>query len=129
MPAADIRGSLSGRLILARLVNLKRVWRVAMQALLFRAEEIDAISAHQSRYLWQQISVNNMRRREPPRLDFPREEPRLFPKILQVHLAEYNYTVGELAKAVHMKEAEFRRIYNLIDPDESTKIRHLTVVP
>lgn len=126
MPDEDIRGSFRGRVTLPRLASLKRVWRVSIQSLLMRAKAIGAISANQSRYLWQQISVKKIRFREPPELDFAHEEPGLLPTILKLHLEQLGYSVAELAIALHTQEPELRRMYGLLG--NSLQDGHLRVV-
>lgn len=126
MPAEDIRGSLRGRVTLPRLASLKRVWRVSIQSLLMRAKAIGAISANQSRYLWQQINVKRIRFREPPELDFVHEEPSLLSTILRLHLEELGYSIAELAAALHVQEPELRRMYGFLR--SSLHDEHLRVV-
>ncbi|MDR1113441.1 MAG: ImmA/IrrE family metallo-endopeptidase, partial [Bacteroidales bacterium] len=46
-------------------VELKRKWRVAIQAMIMRAADLEIISHNQSSYLWRQISKNGWRTKEP----------------------------------------------------------------
>lgn len=126
MPAADIKASLMGRLTLARLASLKPIWKVSMQALLMRAKAVRAITESQSRYLWQQINFSKIRFQEPPELDFPREEPKVFPTIIKLHLEQLGYSIAELAKSLHVNESEFRRMYQFLDTPQ--RAGHLRVV-
>ena len=48
MPTQEVRPYLSGRLTIQKLASLKPVWRVSMQALLYRARAIGTITANQS---------------------------------------------------------------------------------
>lgn len=57
MPEDDMRSAFLGRKFgMELLAALKPEWRVAMQALLMRAERLDIITSNQTRYLWQQIA-------------------------------------------------------------------------
>lgn len=113
MPAKDIKKDFVGRLTLEKLGRLKLVWRVAMQALLVRASQLGTLTSNQSQYLWRQISALGYRKREPAELDFEREGPSVFPRVLSIHLQDYGYTFEELAKAVHTDVSDVRLFYGL----------------
>lgn len=113
MPAREIRPYLSGRLTIQKLAALKPVWHVSMQALLYRARVVGAITANQSQYLWRQISALGYRRNEPPELDFPAEEPSVLPEIIRVHLEDLGYEIKDLCSVLHMFEDDLRRIHPL----------------
>ena len=113
MPARDVRPYLSGRLTIQKLAALKPVWRVSMQALLYRAKAVGAITANQSQYLWRQISALGYRRNEPPELDFPAEEPTVLPEMIRVHLEELGYEIEDLCSVLHVFEDDLRNIHPL----------------
>ena len=115
MPAREIRPYLSGRLTVQKLASLKPVWRVSMQALLYRARTVGAITANQSQYLWRQISALGYRRSEPPELDFPAEEPGVLPEMIRVHIEELGYEVEDLSTVLQVFEDDLRRMYKLPD--------------
>jgi Zn-dependent peptidase ImmA (M78 family)/DNA-binding XRE family transcriptional regulator len=46
-------------------VELKRKWRVAIQAMIMRASDLEIITQNQSQYLWRQLSKNGWRTKEP----------------------------------------------------------------
>ena len=111
MPRNDIYREFSGKLTLADLARLKRVWRVSMQALLFRAKYIGAISENQASYLWRQISAKGYRKQEPESTNIPYEKPRTIQDILNAHKNELNYSILELAQATHLHKEDFDSIY------------------
>ena len=113
MPARDVRPYLSGRLTIQKLAALKPVWHVSMQALLYRAKAVGAITANQSQYLWRQISALGYRRNEPPELDFPAEEPTVLPEMIRVHLEELGYEIEDLCSVLHVFEDDLRNIHPL----------------
>ena len=51
MPEKDIKGDFKDGVTLNILADLKRKWRVSMQALLYRANDIGVITDNQKRYL------------------------------------------------------------------------------
>jgi len=123
MPAQEVRSYLSGRLTVQKLASLKPVWRVSMQALLYRARAIGAITANQSQYLWRQISALGYRRNEPPELDFPAEEPGVLPELIRVHIEELDYEVKDLCSVLHVFEDDLRHMHTLPGKVGGPKLR------
>lgn len=113
MPSKDIRPYLTGRLTIQRLASLKPLWRASMQALLYRAKTVGAISDNQSKYLWRQISRLGYRRQEPQELDIPQEQPTVLPEILRIHIEDLGYGISELCSALHSTEEDLKRIHPL----------------
>jgi Zn-dependent peptidase ImmA (M78 family)/transcriptional regulator with XRE-family HTH domain len=107
MPATEIRAELHN-LSLARLVALKRRWRVSMAALVRRARDVGTISDHEYKMLNIEFSTAGYRTREP--VDIADETPTLITEIIQRRLSA-GETVAELARAAHQYEAEFQTLY------------------
>lgn len=126
MPAADIKRDLLGYPVtLQRLAALKPKWRVAMQAIAVRARKLGVIKEPEYQSLFKQFNYFKIRMREPPELDFPREEPDLLPSVIRLHLQNLGYSVAEIARAIHLNEPEFRRMYAIPD---GTRHGHLRIV-
>ena len=123
MPSQEIRPYLSDYLTIQKLAALKLTWRVSMQALLYRAKAIGAITEHQSQYLWRQISSLGYRRSEPPELDFPAEEPKVLPEIIRIHIEDLGYKVEELCTALHVFEDDLRNMHSLPGNIEGPNLR------
>jgi Zn-dependent peptidase ImmA (M78 family)/transcriptional regulator with XRE-family HTH domain len=109
MPGREIKSSLFG-LNVAKLMDLKRLWKVSMAALIQRAFELKTITGSQRKYL----IINVVRKtgtklHEPLEAEMPKEEPSLFQRIIKIHLNELDYTPQELAKVLFFPdENEFR---------------------
>jgi Zn-dependent peptidase ImmA (M78 family)/transcriptional regulator with XRE-family HTH domain len=110
MPGREIRRQLE-TLNLFRLSTLKPHWKVSMAALLYRAEDLATISKGTARYLWSQLSP--YKRREPPELDIPVEEPKLFADILKLHREHFQYSLDQLASLLMMLPDEVQAKYKL----------------
>lgn len=109
---------------LAKLAQLKRYWKVSMAALLHRAQELQAVTANQARYMWYQMSRAGYRTREPAELDVKKEQPRLLHEIVEAHRKQLGYSVSDLSEMLRLFEREFRELY-LQDRNE----RPLKLVP
>jgi len=76
MPKKVIRQELLAPISSKKLVQLKKRWKVSIQALIRRAYDLETISQRQYKYLMQQISKRGWRKREPKESDIPIEQPR-----------------------------------------------------
>jgi Zn-dependent peptidase ImmA (M78 family) len=127
MPARDIRSALTRRIDVRLLAELKPIWRVSMQGLLYRAGRLGLLTENQQRYLWQQFSVNRWRTREPVELDFPREPATILPDLLDAHTKQLGYTISDLAQLLHVNQTELSSLYGITISSQS-KTAHLRLV-
>lgn len=111
MPHNEIVADLAGEISIGKLAELKCKWKVSMQALLFRAEDLNIISYNQKRYLLSQFNSMNIRRREPPEFDVPTERPELLNKMLNQFKRQHRYNDFELAEQFHYSHEEFAAKY------------------
>jgi Zn-dependent peptidase ImmA (M78 family)/DNA-binding XRE family transcriptional regulator len=86
LPADAIKREMGRSPSLTDLAKLKPRWGVSIQALVYRARELNVINERQYRYMFEQISRLGWRKCEPANLGIRPEKPRLFRK-----LAELNY--------------------------------------
>jgi len=110
MPAQDVRADLAG-LTLPKLAQMKRYWKVAMTALLVRAEQLETISMNKARSLWAQISAAGYKTHEPIELSLDGEHPMLLHQLVEAHLARLGYTPTEMAKLLPLNERELWSFY------------------
>jgi Zn-dependent peptidase ImmA (M78 family)/transcriptional regulator with XRE-family HTH domain len=82
MPAEVIRADLRN-LSLGRLVDLKRVWGVSVQALIERSRHLGVLSAEQRTAFYKQLSHRGWRKREPASEDIAAEVPHLTSQITE----------------------------------------------
>jgi len=113
MPASDMRMAFADRIDLRRLAALKPEWRVAMQALLYRAQSLGLIQKEQASWLWRQFSFRKLRLREPPELDFAPERPGVVSRMVRLHLDTFGLSTTDLAKLLHIHEQSLPEFYDL----------------
>ena len=126
MPASEIKSQLYS-LTLERLARLKLRWRVSMQALLKRAENLHCISSGAARYLWMNLSKRGYRKREPAELDLSAEPPTMLREFLECYQRDLGYTVEDLATLLAATEEDLLDWY----PISATKPgngKHLRLV-
>lgn len=119
MPAAEIRVQLKG-ITLERAAQLKRVWKVAMSALIRRARDLGTIDTNRYRSLNVSISQKGWRKVEP--VEVPRDEPSIVSSIIDVHLRDHGYTIAQLAKIVALSPEEFGARFNVLVPRSESEL-------
>jgi Zn-dependent peptidase ImmA (M78 family)/DNA-binding XRE family transcriptional regulator len=122
MPAREIKPDLAS-LDLAKLAELKRYWKVSMQALIMRAHTLGAISDRQKRSFFTRLSQLGYRKREP--VAIPREEPTLLRRVIDFHRQEHGYSVTDLSNVATLSETDFRTSY-LDESERRTQLRLVT---
>ncbi len=112
MPEKDIKGDFRDGVNLNVLADLKRKWKLSMQALLYRANDIGVITDNQKRYLINQFNSMNIRRREPAELDIPRENPMKLRDMITNYKNKQKLNVKQLALFFNSNEDEFLSKYS-----------------
>ena len=95
MPADVIRPQLR-TLTLGRLLDLKRIWGVSMQALIERAYHLKVLTPERRTALYKQLSKRTWRKQEPGSEDIAPELPRLGHEIGNA-LMQRGLTADEIA--------------------------------
>jgi Zn-dependent peptidase ImmA (M78 family)/transcriptional regulator with XRE-family HTH domain len=110
MPAREIKSSFYP-LNLDTLARLKLHWKVSMQALLKRAEQLGCIKPSYATYIWIQMSKLGYKTSEPHEDLIPKEQPSLLQELVEMHLDQLEYSPDSLAEALGLKRAEFDSEY------------------
>ncbi len=110
MPQEEIFSQLNvGKLTIAKLADLKRYWKVSMAAILHWAQDINAITSNQSRYLWAQLTSMGYRKEEP--IVIPKQQPKLLKSIIDFFVTELHYSKKEVSDLLYLFEDEFEEMY------------------
>lgn len=108
MPNSEIKSSLY-YLSDEKLGDLKRYWKVSIQALLYKAKSLGTLNPDQYRRWVTKINYYGWRKSEP--LEFDNSEPKLLSKMLKLHFDELDYSKDELTKMFGLNVFEFDRMY------------------
>jgi len=108
LPADEIRPQLR-RFDLRQLANLKLHWKVSMGAIAVRADRLKLITPYQSKMFWIEMNRLGYRKREPN--EPPKETPSLLRQMISFHTKKLGYSLGEMAKLLHLKVSEFQEMY------------------
>lgn len=111
MPAKDILSDFESGITLPLLGELKRKWKVSMIALLYRADDLGLLTANQKRYLIQQFNDQKIRRREPPQLDIPKENPQLIRQLLTEMMEGTKLNVLQLCTLLAIEHDDYIAYY------------------
>lgn len=111
MPENDIKDDLVD-LSLAKLAELKKKWKVSMQSLLYRANDLALITDNQKRYFLQQFNQQNIRRREPKELDLAVENYKLVRDMITHYRTKQKISVSKMASFLHLEQDDFLDRYD-----------------
>jgi Zn-dependent peptidase ImmA (M78 family)/DNA-binding XRE family transcriptional regulator len=84
MPSDAIKRDLISPITLTSIMRLKQKWGVSLQALIYKAYDLELITERHYHYLFQQLYSKGWRKSEPEELAVPIETPQAFNRILQV---------------------------------------------
>ncbi len=110
MPRRQIKASLYN-LTLAKLAQLKKIWKVSMAALIQRGHQLKTITDNQRRYLFMALSKRGNRLREPIETDVSIERPSRLEALVKAHV-EMGFSTRDLMQFLFVSdENEFRSVY------------------
>jgi Zn-dependent peptidase ImmA (M78 family)/DNA-binding XRE family transcriptional regulator len=107
MPRKEIKPYLYN-LTLAKLQDLKRHWKVSMQALIERAYNLSTITEYQRRLFYINLGKRSNIVHEPLEHEFQIEKPQTVNSLIRIHKNELSYSDSELCELLFMKEADLR---------------------
>lgn len=109
IPSREIKPHLT-KLSIEKLAELKRYWKVSMQAILVKSyKQLSLLTQNQYHYLWKQMSFLGYRKNEPVMI--PMESAQLVREIINLHLNDLEYTKSELSTLLNITEGEFVKLY------------------
>jgi Zn-dependent peptidase ImmA (M78 family)/transcriptional regulator with XRE-family HTH domain len=113
MPEKDIKKDFEGSdITIGKLGELKRKWKVSMQALLYRACDMGMVTDNQKRYIIGQFNALKIRRREPKELDVTIEKPVLLRDMITKYKTGQKLSMKELAGIFNLAQEEFLTMYS-----------------
>jgi Zn-dependent peptidase ImmA (M78 family)/DNA-binding XRE family transcriptional regulator len=98
LPEVAMRRELTAPVTLATLATLKSRWRMSMQALIRRGQDLGIIADQQAADLFTQLSAKGWRKNEPVKI--PAEKPRLVRQLVEL---SYGQNWGRLADELCFK--------------------------
>jgi len=113
MPESEMRLSVTSRLTLEKLADLKRIWKTSMAAILYWSEKLKLVTPNQSRYLWSQFSTLGYNKQEP--LPIQIDTPTLVARMVVLYTKSRNENLEqgyeEVAEIFNLKINEFKSRY------------------
>jgi Zn-dependent peptidase ImmA (M78 family)/DNA-binding XRE family transcriptional regulator len=111
MPEKDIRKDMKDGVTLDVLGKLKLKYKVSMQSLVYRADDLEIITDNQKRNLIQQFNQLKIRKREPQEYDIAKEQPNLLRNLLTQFKTKHKADAHKMAELLHISHAEFVQLY------------------
>jgi Zn-dependent peptidase ImmA (M78 family)/DNA-binding XRE family transcriptional regulator len=112
MPDKDIKKDMKEALNLDLLGKLKLKYKVSMQSLVYRADDLEIITDNQKRYLIQQFNQLKIRKREPQEYDVAKEQPYLLRNLLTQYKTKHKANAQKMAELLHINHAEYVQMYS-----------------
>lgn len=103
------------------LISLKEHWKVSLQAIIYRAEQIGLFSPRHTLHLRQQISRNKWRLFEPLDDEIPIEEPKIISLSIQYLSKKNPNFINELLRDTSLPISFISEIYPDIKPKKEPK--------
>lgn len=120
LPENELKNQISGYVNIPQLAELKRYWKLSMQAILYKAKKSGLITPTNYKSMVIEFSKQKMRLNEPKSLEPEPEYPFLFNGLINMHLNDLQLSYSELAEILTMNEEEIKHKYS--EPSK-TKLR------
>lgn len=112
MPEKDIKKDMKETVNLDLLGKLKLKYKVSMQSLVYRADDLEIITDNQKRYLIQQFNQLKIRKREPQEYDITKEQPYLLRNLLTQFKTKQKADAHKMAELLHINYGEYVQMYS-----------------
>ncbi len=109
LPAPEFNRAIDESLTLIRARDLKRAYRISIQAIIRAAHERNLISEPRYTSLYKQVSARGWRRMEPDPI--PVERPSTWPAALEIHKTRHGYSIDELAAIARLTADDLRDLF------------------
>ena len=106
---------------IAKLLQMKPYWKVAVSAMVMRLHQIGKINDAQKRSLFVMLSKNRMNKNEPQ--PFERERPRFLKVILDTALSGFSEKKEAVKRVLCSNESDFKYLYGVLDFPERPRLR------
>lgn len=111
LPERELKAEFSGGVDLRRLAELKRVWRVSMGSLLYRAKRIGSIDKNRYDYLIKQMSARRWRTQEPMSTMFEKEEPFILKDMIDMYIKHMSYSPDDLSSMFCLHQPMTKQLF------------------
>jgi Zn-dependent peptidase ImmA (M78 family)/DNA-binding XRE family transcriptional regulator len=110
------------------LIDLKKRWGTAMQALVMRLSDLDMIGDSQKRYFFQRMQIDGMRKKEPLDDVIQREESITIKRVIELLDANEILSANDCLEEISLPGGLERALANLPDDFFKPKIQQNNVV-
>lgn len=109
MPLNECQYDLTDKLSIEKLADLKRIWKISMQSILYRAQKQELVNKNRCKYLWSIFSAKGWRKVEP--IEIPKETPTLISRMITMFNVNLEYSKDEIAKIFSLNVNEVDNRY------------------
>jgi Zn-dependent peptidase ImmA (M78 family)/transcriptional regulator with XRE-family HTH domain len=109
MPFNEVEYEFNDKLSLEKLADLKRIYKISMQAILYFAQREKLVNYNRCRYLWAQISAKGWKKVEP--IEIPKESPTILTRMAKMFTDQLEYSKDDLANILKLNVDEVESRY------------------
>ena len=102
-------------------MDLKLYWGTSMQALIYKAWQIGALSDGLFKHFNIEMSKRGFKKNEPVQASHLREEPTTLKGVLKAHLADLGMTINEISEMFGLPPDYVQEFYQI--PRDRPKLR------
>ncbi|HEK9097435.1 TPA: XRE family transcriptional regulator [Streptococcus equi subsp. zooepidemicus] len=100
-------------------VELKKYWKISIQAMIMRTYQLDLINDDQKLYLFKKIAFNKWKKKEPLDNELPLEKPSLYRKVFELIVSNDILQKNELISYLSLPKDELEKSLDIsIDHDD-----------
>lgn len=104
---------------------LKQRWRVAVAAMVYRCKDLNILKPHQVQYIWKQMNIRNIRKKEPLDNAFSLPPPTILATGIRMLIENQVRSKAEIVGDLALNPSDLESLCGL-EPDElHTKVVHL----
>lgn len=100
-------------LSLERFIQIKKKWKISIQAILRKAKDIGYVSDEQYLSFYKAISYRKWRTKEPLDDTLPVEKPQLFSQVVEILLSEGGFSKFDFIDKVHLSPDNLENLLSL----------------
>ncbi|MGB8193110.1 MAG: XRE family transcriptional regulator [Chitinophagaceae bacterium] len=109
MPFNECQFDLTDKLSMETLANLKRVWKISMQSILYRAQAQELVNKNRCRYLWSIFNAKGWKKKEP--IEIPKDKTTLIDKMVKTLIEHLEYSKEDISKLFALSKIETEARY------------------
>jgi Zn-dependent peptidase ImmA (M78 family) len=91
-------------------ITLKGRWRVAVAAMVYRCKELGILNPYQVKYMWRQMNVRGIRKKEPLDTAYPLSKPTVLASAIDMLVDNKIKLPGQIAEELMLNAGDIESL-------------------